>query len=124
MNFTQYTLIGAGVIHTAPIIGVWGASRLSKLYGVQLRPNSSLAVLMQHRAVMLGLLGGYQMYAAARPVHQVAALSAGIISDLSYILLVFCSKGDLSPEVRKVAFIDSGLLLTCAVALGRLQGLL
>lgn len=49
-------LIIVGTIHILPLSGVVGGARLASLYGMSFdEPN--LAILMQHRAVLFGLLG-------------------------------------------------------------------
>ena len=48
------------------VVGVLGAERLNQLYGIDAsEPN--LAVLMRHRAVLFGLLGGFFVLAAFKP---------------------------------------------------------
>ncbi len=47
----------AGVINIIPVTGVLGAARLQALYGMPFS-SGDLLLLMQHRAVMLGSIGG------------------------------------------------------------------
>ena len=62
-------LLIVGVIHLLPLAGVLGAERLNQLYGIDAsEPN--LAVLMRHRAVLFGLLGGFFVLAAFRQALQ------------------------------------------------------
>jgi hypothetical protein len=79
----------AGIILFLPITGVLGASRLSALYGLNFdEPN--LLILMRHRAVVLGLLGGFIDSAAFRPAWQSLALA---IYSLSFLGLAQATGG-------------------------------
>lgn len=81
-----------GVIHLLPLAGVLGAERLSALYGVAfIEPN--LVILMRHRAVLFGLLGGYLLYAAFQPAQQRLALVAGWISVASFLYIAHATCG-------------------------------
>ena len=57
------------VIHLLPVAGVLGVDRLESLYGVALG-DPNLQVLMRHRAVLFGLLGGFLLLAAFRQTLQ------------------------------------------------------
>ena len=51
----QASLLIAGLIHFLPITGVLGANRLTSMYALPFT-DPNLAILMRHRAIMLGLL--------------------------------------------------------------------
>jgi hypothetical protein len=81
-------LLVVGVIHLLPLAGVLGAERLNQLYGIDAsEPN--LAVLMRHRAVLFGLLGGFFVLAAFKPPLQGLAVLAGFVSVLSFLALAW-----------------------------------
>lgn len=75
-----------GIIHLLPLSGVLSVSRLQALYGVTIT-DPNLEILMRHRAVLFGILGAFQIYAAFRPVLQLAALIAGTISVISFLVI-------------------------------------
>jgi hypothetical protein len=75
-----------GIIHLLPLSGVLSVSRLQALYGVAIA-DPNLEILMRHRAVLFGILGAFQIYAAFRPVLQLAALIAGTISVISFLVI-------------------------------------
>jgi hypothetical protein len=75
-----------GIIHLLPLSGVLSVSRLQALYGVAIT-DPNLEILMRHRAVLFGILGAFQIYAAFRPVLQLAALIAGTISVISFLVI-------------------------------------
>lgn len=71
-------------IHLIPLTGVLGAPRLQTLYGVTVdEPN--MLILMQHRAVLFGLLGAFLLWAAFRPALVPLALVAGFVSVLTFL---------------------------------------
>ncbi len=82
------TLLIAAVIHLVPLQGVLGSDELVSLYGFLPFDDSNLAILMRHRAVLLGLLGSFLLIAAFRPVFRTAAFIAGFVSVISYLWLV------------------------------------
>ncbi len=58
-------------------------------------------ILMRHRAVLLGLVGGLTSLAAFLPQYQNIAFAAGFISVLSYIWLMM-SVGGANPQLQRV----------------------
>jgi drug/metabolite transporter superfamily protein YnfA len=75
-----------GIIHLLPLTGVLGVSRLQALYGVTI-DDPNLEILMRHRAVLFGILGAFLIYAAFRPGLQLAALIAGAVSVISFLVI-------------------------------------
>ena len=97
-------LVLAGLIHLLPLTGVLGVERLETLYGISVQePN--LEILLRHRAVLFGLLGGFLVIAAFfRHVH-LAALIAGAVSVVSFLLIAW-SVGDYNASVARVVAVD------------------
>ena len=75
-----------GIIHLLPLSGVLSVSRLQSLYGVIIT-DPNLEILMRHRAVLFGILGAFLIYAAFRPGLQLAALIAGAVSVISFLVI-------------------------------------
>jgi hypothetical protein len=75
-----------GIIHLLPLTGVLGLSRLQTLYGVTIA-DPNIEILMRHRAVLFGILGAFLIYAAFRPGVQLAALIAGAVSVISFLMI-------------------------------------
>lgn len=97
-------LIVAGIIHVLPFPGVLGGKRLVALYGISMgEPN--LEILMRHRAVLLGLIGLFLIYAAFMPSLQLLAIIAGVVSALSFVVIAW-SVGGNSGAIRKVVIAD------------------
>lgn len=97
-------LVIAGVIHLLPLPGVLGAASLQRLYGVSLA-DPALLVLMQHRAVMFGLLGLLLVAAAWRPELRLLACLAGLVSALSFIAIAW-GHGNPSPAINRIVLAD------------------
>ncbi|MFN9979701.1 MAG: phosphopantetheine adenylyltransferase, partial [bacterium] len=49
--------------------------------------DPNLEILMRHRAVLFGMLGAFLIYAAFRPGLQLAALIAGAVSVISFVVI-------------------------------------
>jgi hypothetical protein len=93
-----------GIIHLLPLSGVLGAERLGLLYGFSCaEPN--LAILMRHRAVLFGLLGGLLVFAAFHPPTQLIAFVLGFTSVVSFLALA-ASVGGYNYQLRRVFIAD------------------
>lgn len=109
-------LFVVGLVKALPLIGVLGAQRLTSLYGIA-TDDASLILLLQHRALLFGLLGGFMMFAAFRPALHGVALIGGLVSTLGFITLAWLGNGH-SPQIERVVMVDivlSTLLLPAAV---------
>ena len=59
-------LIVVGLINFLPLVGVYSAQRLESSYSIVLASND-LIILMRHRALLFGVLGGFILYSAFMP---------------------------------------------------------
>jgi len=107
------SLLVVGVIHLLPLAGVLGAERVAQLYGVAVE-DPNLAILMRHRSVLFGLLGGFLVVAAFVPTLQTAALTAGFVSVVSFLALAWSTSG-YNDAIGRVVAADL-LALACLVA--------
>ncbi len=97
-------LLVISIIHLLPLSGLFGAERLSTLYGLTIsEPN--LEILMRHRAVLFGLLGTFFAYAAFKPSLQPIAFVAAFASVGSFFYLAF-SVGGYNDAVARVVAAD------------------
>lgn len=109
-------LIVVGVIHLVPLSGVLSGERISALYGLAVQ-DPNLEILLRHRAVLFGVLGGFLVYAALRPTLQPIALLVGFVSVLSFLGLAW-SVGGYNGALRSVVMADllaAGCLTLAAV---------
>src|SRR5687768_2512449 len=98
-------LLLVGLIHLGPLVGVFGPERLQGLYGLAItEPN--LLILMRHRAVMFGLLGGLMLAALFVPRLQPWALVLALVSAAAFDLLVYGGAGGHNANLAKVALVD------------------
>ncbi|PZR85177.1 MAG: phosphopantetheine adenylyltransferase [Stutzerimonas stutzeri] len=97
-------LVLAGIINLLPVVGMAGAAWLRSLYGLEIR-SLDLEILLRHRAVLFGIVGGLLLVAALRPgLRDVAVLVAGA-SMMSFIVIALLV-GGYGPAIRKVVIVD------------------
>jgi hypothetical protein len=104
----------AGIIHLLPLPGALGADHLRRLYGVAV-DDANLGILLQHRAVLFGLLGGLLIAAAFRPDLRPAALVMGLGSTVSFLVIAW-SAGGYNPQLARVVYADIAAVLLLVVA--------
>ena len=103
-----------GLINLAPLMGVLGQARLSALYGVaELRPD--LLLLLQHRAVLFGIIGGLILWSVFKTSLRPIAAVMGFISMTSYLVLAYTGE-PLGDPLMRVATIDVVAIVILAVA--------
>ena len=104
----------AGIIHLLPLPGVLGAGRLTRLYGVA-ADDPNLGILLQHRAVLFGLLGALLVAAAFRPELRAIALIAGLLSTVSFLVIAW-SVGGYNAQIARVVAADIVAVVLLLVA--------
>ena len=93
-----------GVINFLPVIGVLSLDKINQAYGLSVNDNN-LAILLRHRALLFGLIGGFIIYSVFNPQYQIAAIVLAAISMLGY-LVFYWSVGESNSALHKVAQID------------------
>lgn len=104
-----------GVINFLPIIGMFSIEKINETYGLSVSDNN-LAVLLRHRALLFGLIGGFIFYSVFNPQYQTAAIILASVSMLGY-LYFFWSIGESNAALLKIAQIDMVGLVLLAMAL-------
>ena len=105
MNIVADLLLGiAAVIHLLPAVGVLGTPRLERLYGIGVT-GPDLAILMRHRAVLLGLLGVLLFAAIWDDELRPAAMAGGLVSDIAFLAITASHRG-FNAEMRRVVLAD------------------
>jgi len=104
-----------GVIHLLPLAGLLGRSTLESAYGVRLGEGQDLVILMQHRALLFGLLAALCFAAIAAPNLRLPAGIAALVSMLGFALIAGTQAH--GQAIAKVMWIDIGAGLLLAVGL-------
>jgi hypothetical protein len=116
----------AALVNLLPVVGVLSTSRLEGLYGLVVQ-DPNLAILLRHRAVLFAIVAGLLGLAAFHPPLRALAISAGLISMLSFVAIAGLV-GEYNPLLRRVVLVDvvaslaliaAGLLDYLAVTAGR-----
>jgi hypothetical protein len=105
------------LIHLLPLIGVTGRAALQKAYGIPVE-SPDLQLLLQHRAVLFGLLGLACLIAAFNAPWRPAVWCAALISTFSFMLLAWLAPSYNAAITRVVWFdiLAIAMLLLAGVA--------
>ena len=118
MNLTiSILLITVGLINFLPVIGIISAEKLSAAYAVELIGND-IVILMRHRALLFGLIGGFMLYSVWKPSYQSVAMVMAAISMLGFLFFV-AAADHYNASITKIAIIDliglAGLAITAGL---------
>lgn len=95
----------AGVINFAPSLLAFLPKKLAASYGIQI-PNVNYELLLRHRAVLFGIVGGIMIYSAISQKYYSLAVGIGLISMVSFVVLLMLVDGKVNAELMKVMWID------------------
>jgi len=105
MNVAILTLLFVvGLINFLPVIGVLSAEKLSTAYSIELIGND-IVILMRHRALLFGLVGGFIFFSLFKPVYQEAAMAMAGVSMVGFLYIVWAVDGH-NDSIAKIAMID------------------
>lgn len=105
-------LVLVAIIHLMPVTGSLGAARLQALYGIAVT-DPGVLLLLRHRAVLFGLLGGVMLAAACIRTLQPVALLLGFASVISFLWM---ARGPVAHTagIARVVYADwIALILLC-----------
>ena len=106
------SLVIVGVINFLPIVGLLGTSSLESAYNITLTAND-ITILMQHRALLFGLLGGLIIYSAFVQKYQTVSIIMAGISMFGFAILVNAI-GTENTAINKVLIFDYvGIFFLC-----------
>lgn len=106
-----------GLINFFPVLGLAGRAKLEALYGVSLS-SADLLLLMQHRALLFGIVGGIMIYAAFKPVYRKLSAIVGLISMVGFEVL-YLLNAEATSALGRLAAIDAVATLVLLVAVWR-----
>jgi len=93
-----------GLINFLPIIGVLSAEKLSTAYSVDLIGND-IVILMRHRALLFGIIGGFIFFSLFKPSYQEAAMVMAAISMVGFLYFIW-AVGGYNDALSKIAMVD------------------
>lgn len=108
-------LLVAGLIHLLPVSGVVGVPALSRLYGIVISDTNSV-ILLQHRALLFGMLGVLMLIAIPVPMLRITALTIGLFSSTSFILVAIWV-GTYNDAIGRVVAADMLVAILLAIGL-------
>jgi hypothetical protein len=109
----RITLFIAGVINLLPSVLAFLPDKISKSYGIEI-PNENYELLLRHRAILFGIIGGLMIYSAVAKKHYEVSTFIGLISMDSFIVLFFLIGKDINSDLKKVMTIDIvGTVILC-----------
>jgi len=97
-------LFVVGLINFLPVIGVLSAEKLMTAYAVDL-VGSDIIILMRHRALLFGIVGGFIFFSLFKPAYQEAAMIMAGVSMVGFLYFVWAADGHNS-SISKIAMID------------------
>ena len=97
-------MLVAAAINLAPVLGAFAPERMTVLYGVAL-DDPNLQILMRHRAVLFGIVGGLLVAAAFHAPLRTVGYAVGFTSMVSFLLVAW-AVGGTSSEIQRVIVID------------------
>ena len=97
-------LFVVGLINFLPIIGVLSADKLSAAYSVELIGND-IVILMRHRALLFGIIGGFIFFSLFKPLYQEAAMVMAAISMIGFLYFIWAVDGH-NDALSKIAMVD------------------
>ena len=93
-----------GIVNLVPSILAFFPERISKSYGIAVS-NPNYELLLRHRAILFGVIGGLMVYAAITRKLYATSVLVGLVSMISFVLLYFVI-GNINEELDKVMKID------------------
>lgn len=101
----RITLFMAGLINILPALLAFLPEKISRSYGIEI-PNTNYELLLRHRAILFGIIGGLMIYSALIKKHYELSTIAGLVSMVSFIIIYFLIGKDINSELKKVMIID------------------
>lgn len=101
-----------GLVHLLPVAGLLGRPSLERAYGVELGQGQDLVVLMQHRALLFGLISAACFIAVLTPLWRLPAGIAALVSMLGFVVIAALQPHNAA--IARVMWVDIGAALLLA----------
>jgi len=106
----RITLFIAGLINFIPFFLVFLPEKIATSYGISI-PNADYELLLRHRAVLFGIIGGLLFYSAFTKKYYDLTTVVGLISMASFLILFFTIDGKINDSLTTVMKIDAFAIL-------------
>jgi hypothetical protein len=103
------------LVHLLPVAGLLGRPSLERAYGVALGQGQDLVVLMQHRALLFGLISAACFFAILSPPWRLPAGIAALVSMLGFVLIAALQPHNAA--IARVMWVDIGVALLLGAGL-------
>ena len=113
MLFARILLAVAGLINFLPVIGLISAGRIAGAYDVEWA-GRDLELLLRHRALLFGLVGGFLLASVILPAWQWQAISMAGLSMLGFLYLAW-ELAPVNAALQRIGVADL-VGLACLVA--------
>ena len=97
-------ILVVGLINLLPVSGALSAGRLEALYGLRFE-ESNLLILMRHRALLFGIVGGILIASAFHAPLRPVAVAVGLVSMLSFVVVAL-QQGGYNAALQRVVVVD------------------
>ena len=97
-------LLMVGLINFVPLLGLFSATGIESTYGVKLA-DQNLALLMRHRALLFGIVGGFVLLSIWVAQYQKAAMWMSGISMTGFAILVMQTV-QINQAISNVLIVD------------------
>lgn len=108
-------IVVVGLINFYPIVGIFSSEILFNLYKIDSISNDVL-ILLKHRAILFGLLGGFIIYSAFKPELQIWGIILGLASMLPFIVIALFT-GNYGIGIQKIVVADAIALVGLIIVL-------
>ena len=113
--FFRITLLTAGIINAIPVLLAFLPSKITESYGISL-PDANYELLLRHRALLFGIIGGLMIYSAISKKYYDLATLVGMVSMVSFVLLYLMVDGEVNAALTKVMQIDTVCLILLLIS--------
>jgi hypothetical protein len=104
--FFRVILFLTGIVNLLPALLAFMPQRMEQTYGIQL-PDGNYALLMRHRAVLFGIVGGLMLFSAISRQHYSLACIVGLVSMVSFIVLYYLiGPNQIHIALKKIMWTD------------------
>ena len=108
------SLIIVGIINFLPVLGLISNRQLESAYAITIG-SSDLSILMRHRALLFGLIGGFTILSAFIERFQDAAIVLAGISMIGFVVLAYTT-GGYNSSISRIVLVDWVGIVVLALA--------